>query len=540
MIKRREILILLLVVVYLSSLLPLGGIVNAATPISFTGEELLGTPTDTSITINIVPATTIEYHCQYGTSSGSYTGQTSNVIATGGQPHEVIMSGLTPNTQYYYRMQYHAPGDAMNDWVNRAEHSFWTQRSGGSTFTFTITSDSHAQFNTNHQNTMTNILNEHPDFTIDLGDTFITDNAASQSAVNNSYLAYREPAYMDRIGHSVPIFLAAGNHENEEGWNLDDTPFSQAVGSIQARKAFYPTPTNDGFYSGNTDPLAAINVTIYGDKNREDYYAWKWGDALFVVIDPFQYTMKNPYGAVAGEGSDDPKTADQWIWTLGAQQFNWLKHTLENSDAKYKFVFSHQMTGGIPRDVGGIDAGYVRGGAEAAGYFEWGGKNADGTPGFASHRNAADFGTTPIHQLMVENNVSAYFHGHDHQYVYETRDGIVYQEVPSPSMSGSGFSGIYTEGDHGDYQTIKILPNAGHLRVTVTATQATVDYVKTSGAVNYTYAIPANAGQGWSDWESLGGSFASSPAAVSPSNGRIDVFVIGSDNVLYHKSYDGT
>jgi hypothetical protein len=111
-----------------------------------------------------------------------------------------------------------------------------------------------------------------------------------------------------------------------------------------------------------------------------------------------------------------------------------------------------------------------------------GGKNADGSPGFASHRN--DFGTTPIHQLMVENNISAYFHGHDHQYVYETRDGIVYQEVSSPSMSGSGFSGIYTEGDHGDYQTIKILPNAGHLRVTVTATQATVDYVKTSGAVN--------------------------------------------------------
>ena len=141
---------------------------------------------------------------------------------------------------------------------------------------------------------------------------------------------------------------------------------------------------------------------------------------------------------------------------------------------------------------------------------------------------------------MVENNVSAYFHGHDHQYVYETRDGIVYQEVSSPSMSGSGFSGIYTEGDHGDYQTIKILPNAGHLRVTVTPTLATVDYVKTSRAVNYTYTIPANAGQGWSDWESLGGSFASSPAAVSPSNGRIDVFVIGSDNVLYHKSYDGT
>jgi hypothetical protein len=92
---------------------------------------------------------------------------------------------------------------------------------------------------------------------------------------------------------------------------------------------------------------------------------------------------------------------------------------------------------------------------------------------------------------MVANGVSAYFHGHDHQYVYEMRDGIVYQEVPSPSMTGSGFSGIYTQGDHGSYQTIKMLPNAGHLRVTVTPEQATVDYVATGGSVNYSYTVDA-------------------------------------------------
>ena len=45
-----------------------------------------------------------------GLSAGSYTGQTANVTATAGQPSEVVISGLTANTQYYYRMQYHAPG----------------------------------------------------------------------------------------------------------------------------------------------------------------------------------------------------------------------------------------------------------------------------------------------------------------------------------------------------------------------------------------------------------------------------------------------
>lgn len=469
-----------------------GVTVEAATAITFTAEELLGRPTDTSVTINIVPGQTIEYVYDYDTDSGEpYAEQTALATATGGQPHEVTISGLAVNTRYYYRMRYHRPGET--DWVERDEHSFQTQRAEGTGFVFTVTSDSHATFNANHRNAMSNVLSDQPDFHIDLGDTFYSGNASNQTAVNSAYLAYREPLYMDRIGHSIPIFLSAGNHEDEEGWNLDDMPFSPAVGSTQARKAYFPTPIDDGFYTGNTDTLAAIDEATYGDEYREDYYAWEWGDALFVVIDQFQYTMANPYGSAAGEGSDDPDTADQWIWTLGQTQYNWLKQTLENSNAKYKFIFSHHVTGGILRNIVGVDAGYVRGGAEAAAYFEWGGKNADGSAGFEAQRPG--WGGVPIHQLLVDNHVSAYFHGHDHQYAYETRDGVVYQEVPSPSMTGAGFANIYSEGDHGSYNTIKVLSgtnNTGHLRITIAPSQATVDYVSstsTARTVVYSYAI---------------------------------------------------
>jgi hypothetical protein len=176
--------------------------VKAAATITFTGEELLGKPEDDSITINIVPASTIEYHYQYGLTAGANTWSTANVTATGGQPSEVTITGLTANTQYFYRMQYHAPGDAMNDWVNRTEHYFWTQRAPGSSFIFTVTSDSHQNFNTNEQNAMTNILNEHPDFHIDLGDTFLLDGSPDQSSVFSKYLAYREPLYFDKMGNS--------------------------------------------------------------------------------------------------------------------------------------------------------------------------------------------------------------------------------------------------------------------------------------------------------------------------------------------------
>jgi hypothetical protein len=44
---------------------------------------------------------------------------------------------------------------------------------------------------------------------------------------------------------------------------------------------------------------------------------------------------------------------------------------------------------------------------------------------------------------------------------------------------------------------------------------------------------------GWSGWESLGGTITSDPAAVSWSDGRIDVFARGPDGALWHKWYDG-
>lgn len=45
--------------------------------------------------------------------------------------------------------------------------------------------------------------------------------------------------------------------------------------------------------------------------------------------------------------------------------------------------------------------------------------------------------------------------------------------------------------------------------------------------------------EGWSEWETLGGGLSSEPAAVSWAAGRIDVFVRGSDNALWHKFFEG-
>jgi hypothetical protein len=120
---------------------------------------------------------------------------------------------------------------------------------------------------------------------------------------------------------------------------------------------------------------------------------------------------------------------------------------------------------------------------------EMGGKNEDGTTD-AWTTERAGWGSDPIHQILAQTGVSAVFHGHDHQYAYEMRDGVVYQSVPTSGW-GDGQSGfnMYTTGNG---YTIRALPNTGHLRVTVAPDETTVQYYRvgqTSPATNGTYTI---------------------------------------------------
>ena len=98
---------LFVILIFLLSLV-VGSVTSAAAAtITFTGTELLGRPTDTSISVSIVPNAAISLYYQYGTTSGGpYTAQTATTTASAGQPKVVTISGLTPNTKYYYRMQY--------------------------------------------------------------------------------------------------------------------------------------------------------------------------------------------------------------------------------------------------------------------------------------------------------------------------------------------------------------------------------------------------------------------------------------------------
>ncbi len=472
---------------------------NARGQVNFPGSELLGRPTDHSVTINVVADTAIDAYFEYGTQSGGPYLQTSPAAGVSGPasaaanvPLVVVLTGLSADTEYFYRMVYRPTG--TSNWTTRVEHSFHTQRLPGSTFSFTVGSDSHINIvfgnPSLYQQTMQNVAAEDPDFHIDLGDTFAMDGVTTQAQANSNYLNLR--SYFGLMSGSVPVFLALGNHEQEEGWHLSDTSnigVSPPVLSTNAREMYYlnPDPLLDPFYSGNTD-TSYTAISSSSDHTIQDYYAWTWGDALFVVIDPYWYTPVKPYVGNMGGGEPgfptNPQDADRWRWTLGFDQRQWLEDTLKNSSAKYKFIFAHQVAGGMDD--------YGRGGANAVPFVEWGGYDTDGTTyDFLNQRPSFD---DPDGQLLVKYNVTAFFHGHDHEFAYEKRDGIIYQLVPMAADATYGFG-------FGDYHTtdpynLAVLPNSGHLRVTVSPSQATVDYVRaflpgdgTNGQIAYTYSI---------------------------------------------------
>ena len=76
---------------------------------------------------------------------------------------------------------------------------------------------------------------------------------------------------------------------------------------------------------------------------------------------------------------------------------------------------------------------------------------------------------------MKENKATIYFHGHDHFYGKQDKDGIVYQEVPQPS--NKNITNISAT-DYG-YVNGTLLPGRGFLLLTVSGSSVKVEYVKT-------------------------------------------------------------
>ena len=452
---------------------------------------VLGRVSDRSVTVSTLAKEPTEGFFEIGNAPGNYNRKTNLFTLAAGKPMESIFDNLQPNTEYFYRLQFRKPGETA--FKLRPECHFHTQRTTGSTFMFAVQGDSHPERPQMsdpdlYARTLLNAAAANPDFYICMGDDF---SVAPVQEVNFDSVAERymlQRPFLGLVSQSSPVFLLNGNHEQASLFNFNqaDVRHEVAVLAQNARNLFYPTPAPSGFYSGDPEPLPSIGL-------RKDYCAWTWGDALFVILDNYWHSPaqvdsgfheKDKGGNAGGRGGGKDghgggRDRDWWGITLGDAQYQWFKQTLEKSKAKYKFVFAHHVLG------------TTRGGIEVAELYEWGGMDKRGDSVFKEKRPGWEL---PVHQLMVKHNVTIFFQGHDHLFVRQELDGIVYQEVPMPADQG------YIAYNEDRYLSGVKLPNSGHLQITVSPEQVKVDYVRSylpkdetpqqkTGDVAYSYAL---------------------------------------------------
>lgn len=399
---------------------------------------IIGRPNDKGVSIRALFHRDADALLVYGSESGKLSERTPLVKFQARETHDFVLSELHSNRRYFYKLVYKTEDGSEQ---SSDEYSFHTRRDAGSPFVFTVTADSHLDENTSGEvylRTLANASLDAPDFHFELGDTFMTGKYVKPELSEPQYLAQRY--YLGSLCHSASLFFVLGNHDGESGSR------GSTVWATQTRKRLFPNPEPDRFYTGNHQTEQVVGLP-------QNYYQWKWGDAQFIVLDPFRYTTQRN------------RNGSNWPWTLGEQQYLWLKSSLEKVDAKFRFVFIHHLVGGSPMNN--------RGGVEVARLWEWGGKNTEGEDEFANQRPGW---AMPVHDLLVKHGVSIVFHGHDHLFIKQDLDGIVYQEVPQPGHPRSGNTN--TAKEYG-YLSGEIQSSSGYIRVLVGQDKSRVDYVRT-------------------------------------------------------------
>lgn len=354
------------------------------------------------------------------------------------------LEGLNAGTRYEYEIA--AQEGTAETTLYRG--SAITQRAEGESFHFALLSDSHIGYNFAFSNqgnptVLAEIADQigesNPDFFMNLGDLldyheFGFNDPPPDSAVSRqAYVNYR--SLLGKAAASAAHFGVIGNWDGENG------DFSEAVieRSRSQRILYLPNPEPTTYPEG-------------GSQHR-DYYAFTWGDALFVVLNVMTYTPTSHLLSSAQSGLPDD-------WTLGDEQLAWLETTLKESDARWKFTFIHHTVGGNAGDD--INSAYGRGGGRAAYVGE----------------------QAMVHQLLLQWGVQIFFYGHDHVFTDMVVDGVHYT---SPGSSGAPWTFTTAETGYTEYWS-----DSGWSRVDVSRERVHVEFLSMSGTRLFEYTLPAD------------------------------------------------
>lgn len=444
---------------------------------------ILSQPTDHSITVIVRSLQSVSVSFRYGTTVELLNQSTPTLSFAANTTGSVILDGLLPGTQYFYLISF-----SYLDLISTCQsqdgdvHFFSTKANPLQSFTFAVTADTHwGEWTSDerevYRTTLRSIFEEaavsDAHFMVELGDTFMGSKMGlTKETIHKPYEDLFRNFYSATC-HSLPLYLVNGNHDGEQGWKIDGEE-SGPVWTAKTRKEYFPPPLPtgvDAFYTGNEE-IQFESLGLQGD-----YYSWHWGGALFVVLDPYWYTINSP-----NEKANNPG----WEWTLGRQQHSWLYETLTTSDAPFKFVMTHALLGGAfgnetEKDYNGV------GDARWAHYFEWGGHDEDGRYAFDEYRPG--WLNISVHGMMLEaSGKVVVLKGHDHVFATSELDGVVHQTVPPPCRGlHDGKKGALNKGG---YDVDNVLDeDEGYVSITVNDPCAQVAFRSPDGVLIHDYSI---------------------------------------------------
>lgn len=436
----------------------------------------------------------------------------------GGAPLRVEagLTGLESVKEVHYQVE--VATASRGAWIpSGAAGIFRTQKPAGNPFRFCVMSDAHWGEEDNvpaasarrwmGEQIVAQMAADGPfDFCIDLGDSPQLTHLKSPGEAMSRYFTYRKIiAPLTRV---MPVYLALGNHEREAGFFQRGAGLEGKISNYQsrsdyhqrwstaARLSFIPNPRGDTYPEGGEGAAGfdtalewmgergAWNAGVWSQLGN--FYAWSWGDALFVVLDPFRYTLV---------GSPVlPSSVQQW--TLGNTQMKWLEKTLAESKARWKVICCHHLVGGGP--INGI-----------------GDKLVDGDVDRAYARGSAIDAKNPlteqakIHTLMRRHGVQFFLYGHDHAFVHSVMDEVQYLCCGRSTH----LNGWWTEqgmlDSYGDFlasrpqkEWIRAIRNVlGYTRFEVSPERFSVQWVKAGYSFVKDLSAPAEARRDWLEGE---------------------------------------
>lgn len=378
-----------------------------------------------SLSFTLTATASGSFYLEYGATKEQLVTKSAITKISANKPLTFELRNLQANTLLYYRVRF-LLGKSRSYLATPISSARTTQLL--STATFAVQADPHMDQNSSAEvylNTLKQVVAAAPAFLMDLGDIFMVDKLQDKSEANIRSRFELMKSYYAKL-ENVPLRITLGNHDGELGYSKFNTK--------NYRREYFPEQTGE---------LA--------------YYSFEGPDQLHVVLDPFTYTMENPKD-------------DGWQWTLGKVQYEWLKKTLKESEARHKFLYIHHLLVGNAQSRGGVEIAHLN---------EWGGKNVDGSYGFDQFRPGWG---QPVHQILLENKVGFVFKGHDHLYVKQDLDGIVYQTLPQPSHPGDKLD-VKQYG----YLSGKGVGGSGFLKVRTEGDTAFVDFIKHDGTIADSY-----------------------------------------------------